>query len=282
MITLSWRVLMPLSKAQKEIFDKYQVPEDLQESISKELGQDGLPKNTTSRDFLQLLSDKLQEAENLLYTKRKELAFEQQKIKGYNDKPKQLLSLEETIKEQWATATSLWRTADQVVNQSEAEFKVMVSQKHAEYAILRKNLPILELIRWAKPALFTLPASYPALRRVAWALGGIGGALLGLIAGPLGGIRLGLRQNRFGKIAVFGYGMLGIFTGWAIGGVMGARLGLQTGKPLLACSFGAEAAFLNPLNQPRGTQNRHAIELRMEEILYNLAKKNIKHNSSTE
>lgn len=273
---------MPLSKAQQELLNKYQIPENLQAAIAKELGEDGVPK-PNQHDFLQLLSDKLQEAENLLYLKRQELASELKKVKGYDEseKPRQIANLEEGIKEYWATATALWRTADHVVNRSEVGFKADLSPKHAEYAIKMQNLPVLELIRWARSDWFTRPVRSPVWRRIAWGIGGIGGAILGIVGGFLGGFRYGMRRHKgLAKISAIGYAFMGIFMGWAVGGVMGARLGFQTGRPLLACGFGAKAAFLNPLNEPRGTLNRHAVELNMEEILFNLAKKNVTPSNS--
>jgi hypothetical protein len=268
---------MPLSKAQQELLNKYQIPEDLQAAIAKELGEDGLSK-PNRRDFLQLISDKLQEAENLLYIKRQELASELKKVKGYDEseKPRQIIRLEEGIKEYWATATALWRTADHIVNRSEEGFKTPLSLKHAEYAIKKQNLPVLELIRWARPDWFTRPVHFPFWRRISWGIGGIGGAILGLGGGFLGGFRYGMRRHiGLAKLTAISYAFMGIFIGWAVGGVMGARLGFLTGNPLLACGFGAKAAFLNPLNEPRGTLNRHAVELEMEQTLFNLAKKDL-------
>lgn len=284
---------MSLTKAQKEVLDKYNVPLDIQTSLGQALDENGNPKpnmassssmGTSSskdnspyeHDFLLLVSDKLHETEDLLYNKRQELAFELKKIKSYNldERPRQIIALEDIIKDLWTTATALWRVADQIVNQPEEGFKVVISAKQVEYVLKTKNLPVLELIRWAKPEIFYFHPPFTALRWATWVLGGLGGAVLGLFGGFFGGIKYGLERFRgIGKLSAAGYCIAGLIFGWAVGGVMGARMGFDSGNPLLACIFGMKAAFLNPLNQPKGTLNRHAVELMKEEILFSLAKK---------
>lgn len=260
---------VPLSKVQQDMLEKYQVPEGLKFNMARALGKDGEVLDPNQPDFLQLLSNNLQNAENTLQIKRTELSAELNKIKGYQDKPRQIEALEEAIREYWATATALWRAADQVINQPEPGYKLVLSKKHAQYAIEQKNLPILMLIKWAKPEWFTLSTISPIQRRVSAVLGAMGGALLGLFAGFAGGFRLGFtRQVGLTKLIAISFAVLGIFTGWANGGIMGARMGYQTGNPWTSSKFGAWSAYTNPLNEPSGTQNRHAIELKMEALLF--------------
>lgn len=267
---------MSLTKAQKEVLDKYHVPLDIQQNIEQDLDEAGNPKDPKNpKDFLLVVSDKLQQAENHLYKKRQELAFELKKIKSYNldERPKQIITLEDLIKDMWTTATALWRVADQVVNQPEEGFKVTVSKNQVEYVLKTNNLPVLELIRWAKPEIFYYPAPPKVLSWLLWIIGGLGGAILGLFGGFIGGIHYGLKKfSGFKKLAVVFYAIVGVIFGWAVGGVMGARMGFESGNPLLAWRFGATAAFLNPLGEPKGTSNRHAVELEKEKILFSLAK----------
>lgn len=266
---------MALSKAQIRILNEYKVPEALQLALTKALNDQGDPLDNEELDFLQLLSDHLQMAEKQLNEKRRELAKELKKRKGsYAETPREIAVLEESIKEYWSAATALWRTVDQVINHPDIDYRVTLTRKHAEYAIQRKNLPVLELIQWAKLEYFTLPPVSPILKYSAMIIGAIGGAVLGLLGGFMGGIKFGYRQYQgFAKGLSLLYGLWGIFTGWAVGGVMGARLGFRTGNPMLACWFGAQAAFLNPLNAPRGTENRYAVELKLLETVYSVSKK---------
>src|SRR5438045_9040346 len=113
---------MSLSPKQKELLDKCQVPEDLEEYMGQQLDETGLPLELHAPDFLIILTDHLKASESLLSAKRLEL---QQIESGHLNFPTPeaakaaIDQLEQKIKIEWLFASTLWKAVDQVASNAE-------------------------------------------------------------------------------------------------------------------------------------------------------------------
>lgn len=263
---------MALSKAQSALLEKCKVPLELQQSLANSLNDQGAPKENSSVDFLIHLCDELQVAEEILREQRLELSL----ALGPSQNPLSEESnnaelLEETIKITWSTATALWRAADQVITHPDT-FNITLQPKYAEHALLKKNLSVVGLIKWARPDFFTPPPPSIGVRYLAGFFGAMGGGMLGLVAGALGGIQQGYQKlTGFKIIGLILYIPWGILSGSAMGFMTGATFGFRTGNSIEAWKLGAFAAYTNPFYDRRGTKNYQAVQLQIEETLFNLA-----------
>lgn len=266
---------LPLSRVQKELLDKCQVPSDLQFFMGQQLDDNGLPVEPLAPDFLMILTDHLKASESLLAAKRSEL----QRIDNGQinfptpEKAKVAIDrLEEKIKIEWLFASTLWKATDQVVSHA-FEFGVSLRPLHVEYALDKKILSVVEIIRFAKPEFFNLP-SFSTLRYLmVCGCGMIFGAFLGIPAGFMGAIKQ-CRQEKQGigfAWAIIGYPLWGLLTGGAMGAVTGARIGLQTGYVITSFQLAISSAYLNPFHQAPGTKNQQAAEFVIQDNLFQLA-----------
>ena len=266
---------MSLSSAQKKMLDKSQVPEDLQDYIGQQLNENGLPVEFQAPDFLTILSDHLKVSESLLETKRVELQI----IKdGQLDFPSQAAAkvaierLEQKIKIEWLFASSLWRAVEKVVAYA-SEYGVSLQPLHVEYAIDKKILSVVEIIRFVKPEFFQLtPFPLKWYIIISW-LAMLLGAFLGPLIGCLGAIRqCRLRKRGFMFVLmVLPYGLLGLITGCATAAATGARIGRQTGYFGISVQLALQSTYLNPFHQAPGTKNQQASEFLIQKTLFHLA-----------
>lgn len=266
---------MPLSHAQKELLDKCQVPEDLQFFMGGQLDLQGLPVEPNAPDFLMILTDHLKGSESLLAAKRTELQHIDSGQIAFATPEKAEAAInrvEEQIKTEWLFASTLWKATDQVVSHAR-EYGVSLRPLHVQYALDKKILSVVEIIRFAKPEYFSLPSFFRVRYWIVFILGMILGAIAGIPAGFLGAIRQ-QRQENIGinfswKMIV--YPLWGLLTGCAMGAITGARIGLQTGYLWTSVQLGTEAAYLNPFHQAPGTKNQQAAEFVIQEHLFQLA-----------
>lgn len=259
---------MALSQAQKKILVDCKVPEAYQTLIASWLNDS--PNKKTNQDFLLILADLLQTAEKHLEIKRKQLSSRLNTTQGMispGDTPPQITASEENIKLSWSKAIALWQAVDAVIRTPDL-YGIELSRKHARYALLTRNLPVIEMIAWAKPEFFTKKKPSLIARQLAWFFGGILSALLGLVGGFFGGIREGLQQKGFKKILFPIQAIAGLVIGWSSGAVIGARVGYRTGSLPLACKLGYLSSYKNPFHDPKGFKNSQAVDLLIEEILF--------------
>lgn len=251
---------MGLSTLQKEMLERSKVPQELYERMDKELGSEGHPKEEHSKDFLMVLADFLQEAENSLSEHR----FRYNK--AFTENRPNLDFVEEDLKNDWSKASNLWVALDQVVSNPKA-YAAEITPKHVKFALQKKNLPFIELLRFANPSFF-LATSNSTLARIG---GLLGGGLFGLLSGMVGGLRLALKSKSSFKIFyVVLYPFRSLLTSWFEGARWGAEMGYETGSVLEGVKFGIIAAYLNPFREPRGNQNQQAVELKRLETLFKI------------
>lgn len=281
---------MPLSKSQAELLEYCHLPEELQRFLGQELGEHGLQKSTISPDFLHILCNLLQiyetRLENLRYKFAKTVNIDgQQPIVAIP--PPQVSMLEEEVKTAWTRAAALWKATDLVVGHPDL-FGVTLKPAHVEYALDKHNLPVVEMIRWARPDFFELKPIPKAIRYLSGFIGALGGAFIGLWGGAKGGAIQAdrLPMLKFLRpIVVVCYGFAGLISGSAMGSMMGSSLGFQTGNVSLAFQFAYLASNLNPFHDPIGSKYQRAVQLCREKILFKLAeeysgKKELENDSS--
>lgn len=266
-----------LTEAQRELLEKNKVPKEIRRLLANWLdNKEGSENNQKkpSLDFLLLLSDLLIVAEKHLEIKRLELNSRVGGTTGFiapSESPPEILSLEETIKEAWHTATALWRVADEIIRDPEP-YGIHITREHARYLIATKNLTVLEMIRTSYLDYFDWP-EHIMIRQLAWLFSGVGGALCGLIGGLLGGLKAGFQEHGISKIIFPLDALMATFIGWANGAVMGARLGYRTGSIYQGCRLAFLGAYLNPFRAPKGSKQRQAVELKIEETVFNMSAK---------
>lgn len=265
---------MGLSQEQKEVLDKFKIPLAIKSMLATKLNETGGAKAANTVDFFGALSDELQIAENQLQRKRFEL---KEAIKT----PDRISKVESEIKESWQLATALWRTADYTIQHPEI-YQVRLDSAQIERAIQNHNAPIVELIKWQKQDFFDVhPSAF--FQWMGWMGGMIGGALLGLIGGPIGGIRQAYLENfatenskSFAILLAPWYAIIGIFSGCAMGAALGARTGFEMGSSAQGCKLGFLGAYLNPFHDRPGSQNQLAVELEISKALFLSNKARIK------
>ena len=69
------------------------------------------------------------------------------------------------------------------------------------------------------------------------------------------------------------YGILGLLIGGSSSAVRGARLGYRTGHFFLSCKLAFLSAYMSPFNAPMGSKKQQAVDLKIDEALFELAKK---------
>lgn len=266
---------MSLSDIQKTLLDNCQVPEDLQDYMGQQLDVDGLPTELNAPDFLMILINHLKASESLLAARRTEL---QRAEKGYIDFSSPDMAqaaidrLEQKIKTEWLFASTLWKAVDSVVSKP-SDYGVSLQPLHVQYAIDKKILSVVEIIRFKKPEFFNLkPVSF---FKYVWAflVGMLLGAILGIPAGIMGAIRK-CRQEKQGidfAWTIIVYPVWAILTGCAMGALTGARIGRTTGYVITSLRLAVQAAYLNPFHQAPGTKNQQAVEFVIQENLFQLA-----------
>lgn len=265
---------MPLSNTQKQLLKECAISEEIQAFLSQELDENGLRKDTTSPDFLHILCNLLQICENRLQYLRLKLA-KALDYKGQqallSEPPPSIATVEDDTKKTWEQAAALWHATDQVVRKPDL-FNVSLTVKHVRYVLNKNNLPVVEMIRWARPDLFEITPSSPLTHGWVSVVAGIIGAVFGLIGGFAGGLKQLNRVPVWKWIfAGFAYGVGGMLGGSAMGLIMGSSFGLQTGHLMTAVQLGVEASYLNPFHEPRGTKFQQAVALRREQLLFDLA-----------
>lgn len=266
---------MSLSRTQKALLDKCEVPEDLQEYMGRQLDMDGLPLELNAPDFLMILIDHLKASESLLSAKRYELMhIESGQLPFPNPDVAQAAidHVEQRIKTEWLFSSSLWRAVDKVASHA-ADYGVSLQPLHVQYAIDRKILSALEILRYAKPEFFNLK-SLPQFRYfICFCFGLVVGAVFGPVAGFMGAIRECMQEKQGLEFAwsIVVYPLWGILTGCAMGGLTGARIGRETGDLGTTWQLAVRAAYLNPFHEPPGTKNQQEAEFVIQETLFHLA-----------
>lgn len=267
---------MALSSLQLQLLQKMNVPKDMQEAFAYRLGEDGLPKSIKDPDFLMLLTDQLQKTESNLQEGRRKLILvsigklPKSKIPGEEISQE---TIEDMIKQEWTSATALWRTTDQVVAQAK-NYAVTLSRNHVKFALEKKNLSVLEMIRFAKPEFFKFKEPSFLMALFAGYIGILTG-ISGVYGGFVGGAKQALQNkiNREAYLYAGLYALWGIFRGFAKAIVTGARMGLRTGSPIIAVKLGYAASYINPFNDVPGSKYQQEEQLFIEETLFNFAMK---------
>lgn len=266
---------LSLSGTQKELLDKCRVPEDLQDYVGQQLNDDGLPVEFQAPDFLTILTDHLKASESLLETKRSELQHIESGQLNFPDQASAKVAierLEQKIKVEWLFCTSLWRAVEKVVANA-SEYGVSLQPLHVQYAIDKKILSVVEIIRFAKPEFFQLKSFSIERYEIVCCAAMFIGALLGPWVGFLGAIRQCGRGNRgimYG-LMVLPYGLLGMITGCAMAATTGAKVGRQTGYLGTSLQLAVQSTYINPFHQAPGTKNQQNAELHIQEQLFHLA-----------
>lgn len=268
--------LVSLTDAQKLLLEQCKVSDEHQKLLQDWLtGVEG-SHQTSSLDFLQLLSDLFQTAEKHLEAKRSKLSRGMKLSPGLvspSEAAPEILALEETIKNSWQTSISLWRAVDQVISYPQ-QYGVTLSRKHVEYAIITKNLTVVEMLKWAKPEYFDVGENASnTVRQVNWFICGIFGALLGAIGGLLGGLKEGFSlQPSWKKLLFPFYSLLGMLIGGASSAVKAARLGYRSGRFFLTCKLALQTAYMSPFHAPMGSKKQQAVEFKIEQTLFEVSK----------
>ncbi len=264
-----------LSKAQIELLEYCKIPEELQRFLGQELGPHGMPKDRAAPDFFYILCNLLKiyevRLENLRYRLGSKINIDGKQPIIAEPSP-EITLLEDEIKTAWTRASSLWNATDKLVRNPEV-FGVALELSHVEYALEKGNLPVVEMIRFARPDFFEImPTTYQT--KLACAIfGGIGGGLLGIPGGMMGGAKQKEQlSNRIRPFAMVFYAIVGMFSGCAMGGITGGWMGYQTGNLSAALKLAFDAACLNPFHEPVGSKYQRAVQLRREQLLFKLAK----------
>lgn len=265
---------MALSKPQIELLEYCHIPLEVQRYVALELGEEGIPKNAASPDFLKILCNLLQiyevRLESLRYKLGKSINIDgKQPIIA--EPPLPLASLEDEVKIAWTRAAALWKATDLVVS-NPAMFSVILTPEHVEFSLDKKNLPVVEMIRYAKPEFFAIKPVSKFMKVCIAFLGVVMGSICGLIAGVKGGIKQVDRLPNFMRaVSLFFYAIGGLFSGSAMGAIAGGSMGLQTGNLPAALKLAYDAAYLNPFHDPIGSKYQRAVQLQREQILFKLA-----------
>lgn len=267
---------MALSKAHKQILDQFHIPQELQTWIAQEFDEQGNPKGVGAPDFLIVLSDLLQAAEVYLDSQRIKLNRLQKPVRdnqviGPEEWQVLLATQEEVVKEAWLRASDFWRVLDQVMA-APKEYGVTITRRHIEYAFQKKNLPLIEMLKWTKPEYFN--TSSPTVIKKCWAglVGCIGGFFSGLMGRIMGGNRQLAKRSLFMRpFLIIRYIIEAFFIGTMQGTVLGGSFGFQTGHPWLAIRLGYYAGWFNPFNDPIGSKNKQAVELKTQEAFFLLS-----------
>lgn len=266
---------MPLSKAQKNILDKFNIPVELQNWLNLEFNPEGKPLSAGAPDFLMVMADLLHAAEVYLDSQRVKLNRLQNPNQELKASPEEwqvtLAAAEGVVKDAWLNATAFWRMMDEIVNHP-AEYGVTLQAKHLEYAFKKKILPLVEMLKWENPEFFNFPSASRSKKIMA----GIGGGILGGSKGLIGGVRGGTRQVEKRKtllrpFLIFGYSLMGLFTGFAMGASVGGMFGYETAHAILGSKLGYAAAYFNPFNDPIGSKHQQEFELKKLELLFKFA-----------
>lgn len=265
---------MPLSNEQYKLLDACRMEPELQEFLAMELGVNGEPKGESAPDFLYILCNMLQIAEHRLHIMRNRLA-KVTRIEGLQgliaEPPPDIATIETEIKHCWTQAAALWRAADLVVRNGEV-YGVHLSIQHVEYALSKGNLPVVEMIRYVKPEYFEIEPKPSPIYYLVWIVGAILGGFIGFISGCRGGYHLYQKTHKKeNSFMAFWYAIAGIFSGSAMGFMKGGQMGLRTGNLAAACRLASDAAYLNPFHDAIGSKYQQAVELRREEILFELS-----------
>jgi len=265
---------VPLSTLQSQLLQKMNVPKDLQEAFAYQLGENGLPKSPDAPDFLMVLTDQFQKTESHLLELRKKLGLvsigKLPKSKFLGEEITQE-TVEEVIKQEWVLATALWRTTDQVVAQAK-NYGITLSRHHVQFALDKKNLAVVEMIKFAKPEFFKVKKPL-FIKAYLTSFIGILAGVSGFYGGLIGGARQGFESNIgiTAYISAFFYALLGIVRGWAMATVSGARFGLQTGNIKVAIKLGYASALINPFHDAPGSKYQQEEQLVVEEVIFKLA-----------
>lgn len=266
-----------LSRTQKQILDKFNVSRDLQDWLAQEFNEHGEPRFAEAPDFLMAISDHLQAAETYLNSQRIKLNQIQnldQNTKTSQEEWQSLLNAyEEVVKEAWLRATGYWRIADEIISKPE-EYGVKLQRKHIDYAFQKKNLPLVEMLKWTKPEFFFIPTP-PLIQRV-WA--GFWAALGGVFSGMWGGWvwakRITSRRKFWMRPFLFiVYSVRGILTGMMVGCIKAARLSYQIAKIKPGIQIGYFSAVYNPFVESMGSKQKQSIDIKIEEILFRLSER---------
>jgi len=276
------KVPVALSKAQKQILDKFNILVELQNWVALQFNEEGKPLGLGAPDFLMVMADLLHAAEVYLESQRAKLTHLQnpgEEVKASQEEWQVAITAQENVvKEAWLNATVFWRIMDQIITHPE-EFGVSLQPNHIEYALQKKILPLIEMLKWTKPEFFSIPT--PSMLNKLWAglLGCLGGGLVGLWGGIRGGKRFA--EKRFAAkpqaflrpFLILGYSVIGLVTGFAMGASTGGREGFALGQVRSGIKLGYHAAYWNPFNNPIGSKNQQAFELRKLAVLFKLSKK---------
>lgn len=266
---------MTLSRAQKHVFDKYNVPRDLQDWVAREFNDEGKPLIPGSPDFLMVISDHLQAAETYLESQRGKLNKIQNPKQVAKVSPEEwqtlLTEYEGSVKDAWLRASGYWRIIDEIIEKPET-YGVRLTRQHIDYAFQKKNLPLVEMLKWTRPEFFFIP-NPPFIIKL-WS--GLWAGILGLFSGLWGGFVWAKKKSDRQKsslqrfISWILYGFSGFFTGMMMGAITSARIAYKIGKIIPAVKLGYYAASYNPFVEQKGSRHKQAVNLKVEELLFYL------------
>lgn len=266
---------MALSRIQKQVLDQFNVSQDLQSWMAQEFDAEGQPKGVGAPDFLMVLSDHLQAAEVYLDTQRRKLNRLQNPAQEKKVSPEEwqvmIASSEAGVKEAWLRATAFWQILDQVM-MAPKEYGVILTRRHIEYAFQKKNLPLIEILRWAKPEYFEFSVPPFILKLPVGLLAMVGGIFSGFWGKMTRGKREAVKRFFFLRpFLLLGYLVEAFLMGTLRGAVTAGRFGFRTGRLLPAIRLGYYAAWYNPFNDPIGSKNQQVVELKTLESYFQLS-----------
>lgn len=269
------RNVVALSKAQKEILTTFKIPAELQNWMALEFNGAGEPKGLGAPDFLLVLSDLLHAADVYLDSQRAKLARLQNPTKetkvGAEEWRVAIANLEETIKESWLNATAFWRVIEQVMHDS-AYYQVAIQRKHIQYAFQKKNLALIQTLKWAHPEFFTIPSSPFFIKLVYGTLGFMSGLGFGLIGEILGAQSYLKTKPLFLRpfLSII-YTLLAIIPGVMRGSIIGSATSFEIGNIGIGSKMAYYGTRLDPLMEPLGSKKQQAVELKKQNLIFKLS-----------
>lgn len=266
---------MALSSKQKQILDKFNVPRDLQDWMSQEFNEHGEPITPDAPDFLMAISDHLQAAETHLESQRIKLNQAQNPSREAHAGPEEwqilLTSYEEAVKDAWLRATGYWRIIDELLSKPD-NYGVKLKRQHIDYAFQKKNLPLVEMLKWNKPEYFFVPKPFWIVRYWSGLWAGLGGIFSGIWGGLSWAKKDSSKQKSFLRPLVFlMLALPGIVIGSMMGAITSASLGYRTGKIMKSIKIGYYAAAFNPFLKTPASKSKQALDLKIEETFFCLS-----------
>ncbi len=266
---------MALSRAQKQILDKFNVPRDLQDWLAQEFNELGEPRAPEAPDFLMAMSDHLQAAETYLDSQRVKLNRIQNLNQETHASPEEwqvlLADYEEVVKEAWLRTTGYWRIIDELISKPD-DYGIKLSRQHIDYALQKNNLPLVEMLKWTKPEYFFIPKPNFIISCWSGFWAGLGGTFSGMMGGLVWAIRHTRKQKSWLRpVLLIIQGLRGLLTGSMMGAITAASIGYQIGNITLAIKLGYYAAAYNPFSEPINSRHKQKLDLKIQETLFHLA-----------